>query len=283
VDYRFQQHFKAKHGKAGSGQHCHGKSAPPCVLAAPVGTVVTDDLTGAVLADLTEEGQEVCLLRGGDGGHGNAHFKSSRNQAPDYATPGWPGEERWVRLTLKLMADAGLVGLPNAGKSSLLARSTAANPKIADYPFTTLKPQLGVVRQDWKECVVADIPGLIEGAHEGTGLGHRFLRHIERCRLLVHVIDGTQLSVVEDYALIRHELAAYSEVLLSKPEWIVINKCDQIQDVEAVIHALTDAVASVSHPVRGILAISALTGEGVPDLWRRVIQEEENVADPDGW
>src|ERR1700675_2209311 len=191
IDYRYQQHFRAQNGRGGAGANRTGAQGKDLVLRVPVGTQIFAEDKESLLADLTRPGQRVVLLRGGDGGFGNAHYKSSTNQGPRRADPGWPGSELWVWLRLKLIADAGLVGLPNAGKSTFLAAVSAAKPKIADYPFTTLNPQLGVVESDGREFVLADIPGLIEGAHEGSGLGDRFLGHIERCRVLLHVVDGT--------------------------------------------------------------------------------------------
>ena len=195
IDYRYQQHFKARRGHHGMGQGRSGAKSEDILMRVPVGTQILDEDKETVLFDLTKPGQRIVLCKGGDGGFGNAHFKSSTNQAPRHSTPGWPGEERWIWLRLKLIADAGLVGLPNAGKSTLLAAVTRAKPKIADYPFTTLHPQLGVVHVDEKEFVLADIPGLIEGAHEGAGLGTRFLGHVERCGVLIHLVDGTQDDV----------------------------------------------------------------------------------------
>src|ERR1051326_7952628 len=203
IDYRYAQHFKAKAGVAGMGKDRHGANAPDIVLKVPVGTQIFDDDKETLLADLTEPGQRVVLLQGGNGGFGNAHFKSSTNRAPRNANPGQPGEERWIWLRLKPNSDAGLVGLPNAGKSTFLAATSAAKPKIADYPFTTLKPQLGVVQAHGEEFVVADLPGLIEGASEGAGLGDRFLGHVERCRVLLHLVDATAEDPIANYETIR--------------------------------------------------------------------------------
>jgi GTP-binding protein len=228
----------------------------------PIGTQILDDDRETVLADLTRPGQRLVLLKGGDGGRGNAQFKSSTNRAPRRSEPGWPGEERWVWLRLKLIADAGLVGLPNAGKSTFLAASSAAKPKIADYPFTTLHPQLGVVRVDDTEFVLADIPGLIEGAHEGAGLGDRFLGHVERCRVLIHLVDGTADDVAGAYRTIREELAAYSPFLAEKPELVALNKCDAIaaEDIEEKTTALSRAAGRPVH------LLSGATGKGVREL-----------------
>ena len=216
IDFRYQQHFTAKRGHQGMGKHRNGAAADPVTLKVPVGTEVLDQDAETVLYDLTEPGQRVRLLKGGDGGFGNLHYKSSTNRAPRKSTPGWPGEERTIWLRLKLIADAGLVGLPNAGKSTLLAASSRARPKIADYPFTTLTPQLGVVAVDDREFVLADIPGLIEGAHEGAGLGDRFLAHVERCRVLLHLVDGTAEDVAASYRTVRAELVEYGgEIVLA--------------------------------------------------------------------
>ena len=220
IDYRYSQHFRAQNGRGGAGANRTGASGRDLVLRVPVGTQILDDDKETVLADLTRPGQRVVLLRGGDGGFGNAHYKSSTNQAPRRAIPGWPGHEIWVWLRLKLIADAGLVGLPNAGKSTLLSRLSHARPKIADYPFTTLYPQLGVVRiDDETEFVLADLPGLIEGASEGAGLGTRFLGHVERCAVILHLIDGTEDEVVGAYRTIRRELADYGHGWPTSRRW----------------------------------------------------------------
>src|SRR5690606_21045789 len=209
IDYRYQQHFKAKRGGNGMGKDRHGANGADIILKVPVGTQIYDEDGETLLADLDKLGDKVVLARGGNGGFGNAHFKTSTNRAPRHANPGQPGEERTIRLRLKLIADAGVIGLPNAGKSTFLATVTAAKPKIADYPFTTLHPQLGVVRSDDHEFVIADLPGLIEGAHEGIGLGDRFLGHTERCRVLLHLVDGTSEHAGKAYRIVRAELEAY--------------------------------------------------------------------------
>ena len=229
IDYRYQQHFKAKTGTHGMGKQRTGADGEDTVLRVPVGTQVFEDDNETLIADMTEVGQRVVLLSGGNGGFGNAHFKTSANQAPRHANPGQTGVEKWVWLRLKLIADAGLVGLPNAGKSTFLAAVSAAKPKIAAYPFTTLHPNLGVVSIGERDFVLADIPGLIEGASEGAGIGDRFLGHIERCGVLVHLIDGTQDDVKQAYKTIRSELAAYDERLAEKPELVVLNKIDAIE------------------------------------------------------
>lgn len=259
IDYRYTQHFKAQRGHHGMGRNRTGGDAPPLLLRVPRGTQILDEDRETVLADFTEVGQRVVLCRGGDGGFGNTHYKSSTNQAPRKSTPGWPGEERWVWLRLKLIADAGLVGLPNAGKSSFLARVTAARPKIADYPFTTLKPQLGVVRVGQKEFVLADLPGLIEGAHEGVGLGTKFLGHVERCSVILHLIDGTADDVAAHYKLVRAELEAYGQGLAEKPEIIGLNKCDAMTAEEIKSKRAKLKRAAKKDP----FILSGASGEGV--------------------
>src|SRR6516225_9688701 len=226
IDYRYQQHFFGKNGGAGMGKDRHGANGADALLKVPVGTQIYEEDGETLLADLTERGQRAVLARGGNGGFGNAHFKSSTNRAPRRANPGQPGEERTIRLRLKLIADAGIVGLPNAGKSTFLAAVSAAKPKIADYPFTTLHPQLGVVELDGREFVLADLPGLIEGAHEGAGLGDRFLGHTERCRVLLHLVDGTGEDAGAAYKIVRTELEAYGQGLSDKPEIVALSKSD---------------------------------------------------------
>ena len=232
IDYRFRQHHKAERGGNGMGKDRHGASGKDIILKVPVGTQIYDEDGETLLADLDKVGDEVMLARGGNGGFGNAHFKSSTNRAPRHANPGQPAEERTIWLHLKLIADAGLVGLPNAGKSTFLASVSAAKPKIADYPFTTLHPQLGVFAVDGREFVMADLPGLIEGAHEGAGLGDRFLGHIERCRVLLHLVDGTSEDVAAAYRTVRNELEAYGEGLAEKPEIVALSKSDAMTEEE---------------------------------------------------
>jgi len=269
IDFRYQQHFKAKNGRPGMGRQRTGGSGASAVLRVPVGTEILDDETDEILADLTASGQEVVLLRGGDGGFGNTHYKSSTNRAPRRADAGRPGQEMRIRLRLKLIADAGVVGLPNAGKSTFLAATSRAHPKIADYPFTTLHPQLGVVFIEDEEFVLADIPGLIEGAHEGHGLGDRFLGHIERCGVLLHLVDGTQDDVVAAYRTVRRELEAYGGGLGAKPEIIGLNKCDaltesRIAEQRAALEAEAGRIVHVLSGVskRGVDAVlSALLAE----------------------
>ena len=270
IDFRYTQHFRAPKGGNGAGANMTGAGARNVVITVPIGTVVLDDDKETVLADLDAPGRRAVLCRGGDGGFGNAHFKSSTNRAPRKATKGWPGEERWVWLRLKLIADAGLVGLPNAGKSTLLARVSAARPKVADYPFTTLHPQLGVVRLSaTEEFVLADIPGLIEGAHEGAGLGDRFLGHVERCAVLLHLVDGAAGGPVHAWRTIRDELAAYGGGLAEKPEIVALNKADAMTPREASARRAALARA-VGKPVA---LVSGATGQGVPELLRQLQAE----------
>ena len=266
IDYRYQQHFKAKRGLDGQGADRSGASGPDVVLKLPVGTQVLSEDKNSIIADLTAEGQRVVIADGGDGGRGNARFKTSTNQAPRRAETGWPGEEAWLWLRLKLIADAGLVGLPNAGKSTFLAAVTRATPKIADYPFTTLHPVLGVVAADDDEFVMADIPGLIEGAHEGKGLGDRFLGHVERCRVLLHLIDGTagQAAAIDAYKTVRDELRAYGGGLADKPEVVALNKIDALREDD--IAEMRAALANIAG--QDVLAISGVAGLGVTDALR---------------
>ncbi len=228
IDFRYQQHFKAEPGKHGSGRNKTGAGGDDLIIRVPVGTEILDDEKDTVLADLVEEGQKIKFLKGGDGGFGNAHYKSATNQAPRKFTPGWPAQEIAIWLRLKLIADVGLVGLPNAGKSTFLAACSNAKPKIADYPFTTLHPNLGVVKAGERDFVIADIPGLIEGAHEGQGLGDRFLGHIERTSVILHIIDCTQDNLEDAYKTIRNELREYGCGLEQKPELIALNKADAL-------------------------------------------------------
>jgi GTP-binding protein len=267
IDYRYQQHFKAPKGVNGMGKDCHGANGKHIVLKVPVGTQVIDDDRETLLFDFTDLGQKFVIAEGGNGGFGNAHFKSSTNRAPRNANPGQPGEERWIWLRLKLIADAGLVGLPNAGKSTFLAASSAAKPKIADYPFTTLHPQLGVVLIDGREFVLADIPGLIEGAHEGAGLGDRFLGHVERCRALLHLVDGTCEHAGKAYKTVRAELEAYDQSLGEKTEIVALNKADALspEDLKQQVARLKRAAKKTP------LVISAATGKGVEEALRALL------------
>lgn len=271
IDYRYQQHFKAQRGGHGMGKDRTGARGEDIVLRVPVGTQVFDDDKETVLADMTTVGQRVILCKGGDGGFGNAHYKTSTNQAPTRANEGWPGEERWVWLRLKLIADAGLVGLPNAGKSTFLAASSRARPKIADYPFTTLAPNLGVVRVGGEsEFVLADIPGLIEGAHEGHGLGTRFLGHVERTAVLLHLVDGTQDDVAGAYRTVRAELDAYGQGLADKTELVGLNKADAL-DADELAARRAALEKEVGRPV---FVLSGVSGAGVEAvlfaLWKQI-------------
>ncbi|HZS63463.1 MAG TPA: GTPase ObgE [Xanthobacteraceae bacterium] len=268
IDYRYRQHFKARPGGHGMGKDRHGANGADVLLKVPVGTEIYDEDGETLLADLTEAGQRVRLARGGNGGFGNAHFKSATNQAPRNANPGQPAEERTIYLRLKLIADAGLIGLPNAGKSTFLAAVTAAKPKIADYPFTTLHPQLGVVRIDEREFVLADLPGLIEGAHEGTGLGDRFLRHIERCRVLLHLVDGTGEHAGQAYRVVRQELEAYGHDLTAKPEIVALSKADALSAElrKTQLERLQRAAG------RKAFVLSAASGEGVSEVLRTLLE-----------
>ena len=263
IDFRYQQHFFAKNGQPGMGRQRTGKDGDDIVLRVPVGTEILDEDEETVIADLTEVGQRILLAQGGNGGWGNLHFKTSTNQAPRRANPGQEGVERTLWLRLKLIADVGLLGLPNAGKSTFLAATSNARPKIADYPFTTLHPNLGVVGVDDVEFVVADIPGLIEGAHEGRGLGDQFLGHVERCSVLLHLVDGTSEGVAADWQTIIHELEAYGGVLAGKPRITAMNKIDALDDAERAER--TAALEAVAGPV---MLMSGVSGEGVTEVLR---------------
>jgi GTP-binding protein len=268
IDYRYQQHFKGQTGGHGMGQNRSGAYGNSVILKVPVGTQVYAEDNETLLADLTKVGERVVLAKGGNGGFGNAHFKSSTNRTPRNANPGLPGEERTLWLRLKLIADAGLVGLPNAGKSTFLAAVSAAKPKIADYPFTTLHPQLGVVSIDTREFVLADIPGLIEGAHEGVGLGDRFLGHVERCRVLLHLIDGTCEHAGQAYKTVRAELMAYGHELTDKPEIVALNKIDALTPEQLKEQVARLKRASKKTP----MLISAVSRQGVPEVLRALFR-----------
>jgi GTP-binding protein len=269
IDYRYKQHFKAQSGEPGAGQNRTGHNGEDAVLRVPVGTQVFEDDKETMLADLTEVGQRVRLLAGGNGGFGNTYFKSSTNQAPRRANPGQEGQEMWVWLRLKLIADAGLVGLPNAGKSTLLSRLSQAHPEIADYPFTTKHPNLGVVHSGGERVfVLADLPGLIEGAHSGVGLGHEFLRHVERTRVLVHLIEPMPLDgsdPVHNFRMVQRELELYRHELADKPEVVAMSKCE-LTDSDEVRARLERELG------REVLAISAVTGQGLAQLVGRVAE-----------
>ncbi|MGB6349982.1 MAG: GTPase ObgE [Pseudolabrys sp.] len=275
IDYRYQQHFKAQRGGNGMGKDCAGANGKDVVLKVPVGTQVYEEDGETLIADLTQIGERVRISKGGNGGFGNAHFKSSTNRAPRRANPGQPGEERTIRLRLKLIADAGLIGLPNAGKSTFLAAVSAAKPKIADYPFTTLHPQLGVVGVDNREFVLADLPGLIEGAHDGIGLGDRFLGHTERCRALLHLVDGTLEDAGAAYKTVRAELEAYGHGLMDKPEIVALSKSDAMTKdaTKAQVAKLKKACKKTP------LVLSAQSHEGVQEALRALLKIIDRARD----
>jgi GTPase len=271
IDYRYRQHFKARTGEHGMGKDRAGARSADIVLKVPPGTQIFDEDGETLVADMTKPGQTFELCRGGNGGFGNSHFKTSTNQAPKRANPGLAGEERWIWMRLKLIADAGLVGLPNAGKSTFLASVSAARPKIADYPFTTLHPGLGVVRVDDREFVLADIPGLIEGAHEGHGLGDKFLGHVERCRVLLHLVDGTCEHAGKAYKTVRGEIEAYGNGLDAKPEIVALSKSDALTPEllkEQLARLKRAAKTSLN---RTPLVISATSGQGMPEALRALM------------
>jgi GTP-binding protein len=284
IDYRYARIHRARNGEKGQGSDCYGRSAPDVILRVPVGTVVSDEVNGETLADLSRDGERALLAQGGKGGLGNLHFKSSINRAPRQCTPGEPGESRRLRLELRVLADVGLLGMPNAGKSTFIRAVSAARPKVADYPFTTLHPNLGVVRIDHsRSFVIADIPGLIEGAAEGAGLGHQFLRHLARTRLLLHIVDlapsGTGEDAVRDAKAIVRELRKYDEALYRKPRWLVLNKADLLAPGER-----EEAVRKL---LRGLgwkgksFVISALTGEGCKALTYAIMEHIEQHQSKD--
>ena len=277
IDFRYKQHFKAERGHHGMGKDMHGRKGVDTILEVPVGTQIMDEDQTTVLADMTQEGQTITLLKGGDGGRGNAQFKSATNRAPRKAEPGWPGEEMWVWLRLKVIADVGLLGMPNAGKSTFLSATTSARPKIADYPFTTLHPNLGVVGVDQSEIVIADIPGLIQGASEGKGIGDRFLGHVERCPVLLHLIDGADYeTVTERYVTIRQELENHGE-LATKKEVIAINKIDALIP-EIVDEIIADLKTVTTNP---IFAISAAAKMGIDPVLRELLSvvKQDRIVD----
>jgi len=268
IDYRYQQHFKAKKGDHGHGRNKSGRAGDSITLKVPVGTQILDDDRETLIADFTEVGQKQILLKGGDGGKGNTHYKSSTNQAPRKATPGFPGQEAWIWLRLKLIADVGLLGMPNAGKSTFLSTTSRAKPKIADYPFTTLVPNLGVVKSDDQEFVIADIPGLIEGAHEGAGLGHKFLGHVERSKVLLHLVDLTDENMIENYKIIRKELEAYDHTVAEKQEVIALTKADAFLPEEIIEkkEAFEDEIG------KQVFVISAINKTGIKPLLRALVR-----------
>ena len=269
IDFRYQQHFKAKRGSHGMGKNRSGKSGADQILKVPIGTQIIDENNDQIIADLTESGQKFVLAVGGDGGFGNAHYKSPTNQAPRKAGDGFLGQEKWLWLRLKLIADAGLIGLPNAGKSTFLAAVTRARPKIGDYPFTTLHPNLGVGLVDNEEVVIADIPGLIEGAHEGAGLGDRFLGHVERCGVLLHLVDGTENNPASNYRTVRRELDAYGGGLPEKRELVALNKCDALNNqlIKDIKRSLEDETE------KPVLVTSSIAGTGLNEVLRQLVSE----------
>lgn len=283
IDFRYTQHFKAERGTNGMGKQRYGKKGAALVVKVPVGVVVRDDADGSVIHDFTEEGERVLIAKGGDGGQGNMHFKSSTNRAPRQFTKGFPGEELWLRLELKLIADVGLVGLPNAGKSTLISRCSAAKPKVADYPFTTLTPNLGVVRLDHDRVfVIADIPGLIEGASEGKGLGLAFLKHVERAALLLHLVDVSGengVDPLESFRLIEGELAAYSPTLAAKPRRIALTKMDTLTEEqrEEILQRFRAALPEEGEALFGISAVSNIGMEPLLDNLAAAVLEMRAV------
>ena len=275
VNFRYKQHFKAANGEGGKGSNRSGKSRSSLILEVPIGTQIFSEDAKTLIFDFTKDQQQFEIIKGGKGGLGNSHFKSSINQAPRRRTEGEEGSEMWVWLKLKLLSDAGLVGLPNAGKSTFLASTTAAKPKIADYPFTTLAPYLGVVYVDDEEFVLADIPGLIEGAHEGVGLGDKFLKHIERCGVLVHLIDGSSEDVVKDYKIIRHELTTYSTNIQNKIEIICLNKCDILSE-----ETIKQKIAKLKKASKQeVYQISAYTKQGISALLKLILQKTKDYKE----
>lgn len=284
IDFRYHQHFKAERGHHGMGRDRTGRGGQDIIIKVPVGTQIFADDGETLIVDMIEEGQKIVIARGGDGGKGNAHFKTAENRAPRYADDGYPGDEMWLWLRLKIIADVGLVGLPNAGKSTFLAAVTKAKPKIADYPFTTLHPNLGIAAVDNHEIVIADIPGLIEGASEGVGLGHRFLGHVERCGALLHLIDGTSDDVVENYNTVRDEIAKYGNELQDKYEFVVLNKCDAMSDDE-----INEKIAQLEEACGyEVMSISGFAGIRVYDVLSKLSKKviEKNGYDcyeDNGW
>jgi GTP-binding protein len=286
IDYRYQQHFKAKTGGHGMGKNRAGAKGPDVVLKVPAGTEILDEDGETVIADMTHVGQRFLLAKGGNGGFGNAYFTTSTNRAPRRANPGQEGEERTIILRLKLIADAGLVGLPNAGKSTFLATVTSAKPKIADYPFTTLHPGLGVVRAYNREFVLADIPGLIEGASEGVGLGDRFLSHVERCRVLLHLVEGTSEHAGKAYKTVRHEIEAYGHDLADKPEIVALSKADALDE-----DTLKEQLARLKRACKKTpYVISAASGQGVQEVLQALLSvideakvEEKAIVTEEEW
>jgi GTP-binding protein len=278
IDFRYRSHFIADKGAHGQGKKKHGRKGKGKVILVPAGSIVRDAETKEIIADLVEEGQQITVAKGGRGGRGNCHFASGSNRAPRRADTGTSGEERWLLIELKLLADVGLVGLPNAGKSTLLSSLSAAQPKVASYPFTTLEPHLGVLQNnDHRPCVIADIPGLIEGAHQGAGLGHKFLRHIERTKLILHIIDasGSIENIINDYQTIDNELRNFNEDLLRRRQIILLNKTDLIDDPQKL--ASLERILKKKDLI--VLHVSALTGEGIDELKEMLLLSVEEAFD----
>lgn len=278
IDFRYRSHFKAERGMHGQGKKKQGRNGEDCHIKVPIGSLVKDVESGKVLADLVEDGQRLVVARGGRGGRGNTHFASSTNRAPRIADRGKPGEERWLRIELKILADVGLVGLPNAGKSTLLSKLSSAQPKIAAYPFTTLEPHLGVMQvENHAPFIIADIPGLIEGAHEGAGLGHKFLKHIERTKMLLHIIDASRTieDIIADQETIEQELGRFNDVLLKRRRVMVLNKVDLLENQQQ----LENIVGIFADKNINVLAISALTGSGIDALKKYLAETLESEID----
>ncbi|WP_457576546.1 GTPase ObgE [Desulfomarina sp.] len=271
IDFRYRSHFKAERGSNGQGKDMHGRKGKDCIIVVPVGSIIRDSETDEIIKDLTEDGEEFLVASGGKGGFGNPHFASGSNRTPRIATKGKPGEEKWLKIELKLIADIGLVGLPNAGKSTLLSKLSAANPKIASYPFTTLEPQLGVIHFKYHEsCIIADIPGLVEGAHQGVGLGHKFLRHIERTRIILHIVDMADERCRENFVTIENELNYYKEELANRTKVIVLNKCDLVdnQRQKELREHFVDKNLNV-------IVLSCVSGYGIDNL----VEKLEEILD----
>ena len=281
IDYRYRQHFKAKNGSPGMGSDKTGRSGEDTIIEVPRGTLILEEDNEEVIADVVNKDQSLTILKGGNGGFGNAHFKSSENQTPRTANDGENGQEKWIWLRLKLIADIGLIGLPNAGKSTLISTVSEAKPKIADYPFTTLNPVLGIAKYNDNELVIADIPGLIEGAHEGKGLGDRFLGHIERCNLLLHLIDANDTDVINSWKTVRNEISAYSNELAEKKEIIVLSKSDSINEEK-----LDEKLIILKHYTnKDVFKMSSVTGKGITSILRILHDNISKTEDDDikGW
>jgi GTP-binding protein len=271
IDFRYRSHFKGERGEHGKGKDMHGHSGKDCIIDVPVGSVIKDTESGKVIADIAVDGESIVIAKGGAGGMGNPHFANGTNRTPRIATNGEPGEEFWLKIELKLIADVGLVGLPNAGKSTLLSMLSAANPKIASYPFTTLEPQLGVLQYKYyKPCIIADIPGLVEGAHNGIGLGHKFLRHIERTSMLLHVIDAADENVARNFEIISNELLLYKEELADRIQILILNKQDLLDESE--LKKLENYFQQLG---QNVITVSGVTGEGIESLKERVLETLE--------